>query len=143
MSKKNTRIQSNLHYNSEQAVHNKIIRVAIEAIKQSSVAGGNTTEKAVNLTLKAINLTENIIKLGLSIESSSALARVIYKTTREIVRGNKVCTILCIISGVCETLALCSSIMTFLPYRTQIYIGTKVVSRGCTSFRNLYAGEGC
>lgn len=76
-------------------------------------------------------------------ESSSAIGRIAYKTTRDIVRGDTVCTGLCLVSGTCEVIALCCSTVTVRPFRGRIYVGAKIVSKGCISFRNACAGEGC
>lgn len=60
-----------------------------------------------------------------------------------IARGEKVCTGLCLVSGVSEGLAFVCSTVKVIPYRGRIYVGAKIVSKNCMTYRNLCAGEGC
>ena len=76
-------------------------------------------------------------------ESSGALANIAFKTTKDIARGDKVYTGLCLVSATCETLALDCSTMKLIPFRGRIYIVSKIISKGCMIWRNACAGEGC
>lgn len=76
-------------------------------------------------------------------ESATALGKIAFKTTKDIARGDTICRGLCVVSGTCETIALCCSTVKVIPYRGKIYVAAKIVSKGCMSFRNACAGEGC
>ena len=76
-------------------------------------------------------------------ESASALGRVAFKTTRDIARGDTICTGLCLVSGTCEAVALCCSTIKIIPGRGKAYMAAKIISKGCISFRNACVGEGC
>lgn len=72
-----------------------------------------------------------------------ALSRITFKATRDITIGDNICTGLCLISGEYETVALVCSTVKILPFRGRIYVGAKIISQGCMTYRNLCAGEGC
>jgi hypothetical protein len=84
-----------------------------------------------------------VTELGGGSEAASALGRIAFKTTKDIARGDVVCTGCCLVSGTCETVALCCSTIKVIPCRGQIYVGAKILSKGCMAFRNACAGEGC
>jgi len=131
-------------------VRDFIIKSGVESVTEAAYISGNNTEKVLEIAEMA--------KIGLKaaggaletaggavggVESGGALGKIAYKTTRDIARGDTVCTGLCVVSGACETVALCCSTVKIIPYRGQIYIGVKILSRGCMCFRNACAGEGC
>ena len=76
-------------------------------------------------------------------ESAAALGKIAFKTTKDMARGDTLCTGLCVVSGTCETIALCCSTIKVIPFRGRIYVCAKIVSKGCISFRNACVGEGC
>ncbi len=76
-------------------------------------------------------------------EATTSFSKVAFKTTKDIARGDKVCTGLYLISGVSEGLALACSTVRIIPFRGRIYVGAKLVSKGCMTYRNLCVGEGC
>lgn len=76
-------------------------------------------------------------------ESGTAFSKIAFKTTKDIARGDKVCTGLCLVSGVSEGIAFACSTLKIIPFRGRIYVGAKVVSKTCMTYRNLCAGEGC
>jgi len=104
---------------------------------------GNKTEVLVEMAQKAGNAIDGGTALAGGGESASAFGRIAFKTTRDIARGDKVCTGLCLVSGTCEAVALGCSTIKVIPFRGRIYIGAKLVSKGCIAFRNSCAGEGC
>ncbi len=74
---------------------------------------------------------------------AGALGSIGLKTTKDIALGDAVYTGLCDISGMCETIALGCSTIKVIPYKGQIYLYAKIISKGCMSYRNLCAGDGC
>lgn len=76
-------------------------------------------------------------------ETASALGRIAFKTTKDIARGDSICTGLCLVSATYETIAFGCSTIKFIPFRGKISVSAKIVSKGCMSYRNLCAGEGC
>ena len=117
--------------------------VILPAAKESDYAAGNITERLVDVASKSGTAIDRATELGLGSESAGALGRVAFKATKDAARGDTVCTGLCLVSGTCEAVALCCSTIKIIPCRGQIYVGAKVISRGCISFRNACAGEGC
>ena len=91
-----------------------MIKARIEAAEKSDFAAGNTTEKLVA-----------------------------FKTTKDISRGDPVCTGLCFVSGACESVALCCSIVKCISFRGPIHVSAKVISKGCMAFHNACAAESC
>lgn len=117
----------------------------LKAAEESAYKTGNKTEEAVTYifsrVLKLETAVEKGTELGLGTESAGSLGRILFKAGKD----DKVCTGLCAISGTCETVALCCSTIKIIPGRTQIYIASKIISRGCIPYRNACAGEvgGC
>ena len=118
-------------------------QATMEGATQAAYKAGNMTEKVVTLADKAGVTVDRGIELGFGGESASSLGRVAFKTTKDIARGDSVCTGLCLVSGTCEAIALCCSTVKIIPCRGRIYVGAKIISRGCIAFRNACAGEGC
>lgn len=81
--------------------------------------------------------------MGGGSESAAALGKIAFKTGKDIAHGDSVCTGLCAVSGVCETLALGCSTIKIIPFRGRIYVCVKIISKGCMTYRNLCAGESC
>jgi phage-related tail protein len=124
-------------------VRDKMIEAGVKAVEESAYTAGNKTENILEIAEKAKDIIDGGIKLVGGTEASSALGRIGFKATKDIARGDKICTGLCLVSGACETVALGCSTIKIIPFRGQIYIGAKIVSSGCIAFRNACAGEGC
>lgn len=124
-------------------MHKQTAQTTLEGATQAAYKAGNMTEKVVSLADKAGVTLDRGIELGFGTESAGALGRVAFKTTKDIARGDQVCTGLCLVSGTCEAVALCCSTVKIIPCRGRIYVCAKIVSQGCIAFRNACAGEGC
>lgn len=129
-----------------EAVRDATIKAATEAAYQA----GNQTNKIVEIGEKVTDILakgSDAIDGGTALvggtESSRAIANIAFKTTKDMARGDKVCTGLCLVSATCETVALGCSTMKFIPCRGRLYIASKIVSKGCMTWRNACAGEGC
>ena len=124
-------------------IRDAIIKAGLKTAEESGYAAGNTTEKLVDLASKAekgVDIGTQLVGGG---ESAGALGRIVFKATKDVARGDSVCTGLCLISGTCETIALGCSMIKILPGRGRIYMYSKIVSKGCMSYRNLCAGDDC
>lgn len=135
--------KSKLYLTPGENIRDAIIQAGIKAAEESGYAAGNTTERLVNIASKAGPAIDRATELGLGTESAGALGRVAFKATKDIARGDSVCTGLCLVSGTCEAVALCCSTIKVIPFRGRIYVSAKIISKGCISFRNACAGEGC
>ena len=128
-------------------VRDKMIEVGIKAVEESAYITGNKTNKTLELALEVAEKAKNAVDGGTALaggtESAGALGRIGFKVTKDIARGDKICTGLCLVSAGCETVALGCSTIKIIPFRGRIYIGAKIISKGCISFRNACAGEGC
>ena len=102
-------------------VRDTIIKSGIKAAEESGYTSGNTTKK----------LVEVAAGIGNSIDFRTKLV------------GGGVCTGLCAVSRVCETIAIGCSLIKIIPFRGNIYVCAKIVSKGCMTYRNICAGEGC
>lgn len=126
-----------------EAVRDATIKAATEAAYQA----GNNTDKMLEVAEKVGNTVDNAVTGGAALvggtESSRALATIGFKTTKDIARGDQVCTGLCLVSATCETVALSCSTIKRIPFRGRIYIGAKIISKACMTWRNACAGEGC
>lgn len=134
---------SKLKVTPGESVRDAMIKAGIKAVEESGYAAGNTTEKLVNIATQSGQIVDRVTELGGGGEAASALGKIVFKTTKDIARGDVVCTGCCIVSGTCETVALCCSTIKIIPFRGRIYVGAKIISKGCMSFRNACAGEGC
>jgi len=134
---------SKLKVTPGESVRDAMIKAGIKAVEESGYAAGNTTEKLVNIATQSGQIIDRATELGGGGEAASALGKIVFKTTKDIARGDVVCTGCCIVSGTCETVALCCSTIKIIPFRGRIYVGAKIISKGCMSFRNACAGEGC
>jgi hypothetical protein len=121
------------------AVRDATIKVATDA----AYVAGNNTDKIVETAKKVSDIINGGMILGGGFESSGSLVKVIFKATKDIARDDKVCTGLCLISARCETVTFSCSTVKLIPYRGRIYIGYKIISRSCMSWRNACAKEGC
>lgn len=137
------RKKSKLDNTAGEIVRDQIIEASIKAAERTAYSVGNQTDSIIGIAEKAKNAIDGGTVLAGGGESASALGRIAFKASRDIARGDSVCTGLCIVSGTCEAIALSCSTMRFIPGRGRIYVGAKIVSRGCIAFRNSCAGEGC
>ena len=122
-----------------ESIRDATIKMGMEAAYQA----GNNTDRIIGVADKIGRGVDGGAVLFGGCESSGALGRIVFKTTKDFVSGDKICTGLCLISATCETLALSCSTIKIIPYRGRIYIGCKIVSRGCMSWRNACARDGC
>ena len=72
-------------------------------------------------------------------ELASALGWIAYKTIKDVVRGDK----LYLISRTCKVVVLGCSTIKVIPFRVEIYVWAKIISKGCISFRNICARQRC
>ena len=135
--------KSELYLTPGENVRDAIIEAGLKAAQESGYAAGNTTEQLVKIASRVGTGLDRATELGLGTESAGALGKVAFKATKDAARGDTVCTGLCLVSGACETIALCCSTIKVIPFRGRIYVGAKIVSKGCMTFRNACAGEGC
>lgn len=120
-------------------VRDEIIKRATEAAYEA----GNRTDKIAAFVDKVADKVDKGTAIVGGTESSGALAKIAYKTTKDVARGDSVCTGLCIVSAVCETVAMGCSTIKKVPCRGRIYLGCKMISKACMTWRNACAGEGC
>ena len=124
-------------------IRDNVIKAGVKAAEESAYAAGNTTEKLVEVASNAGTIIDRAAELGLGTESAGALGKVLFKATKDAARNDKLCTGLCLVSGTCESVALCCSQFKVIPFRGRIYVGAKIISKGCITFRNACSGEGC
>ena len=137
------RKKSELQNTPGEVVRDSIIKAGIKAAEEAGYAAGNKTEVLVELAQKVGDTIDGGTALVGGSESASAFGRIAFKTTQDMARGDTVCTGLCLISGTCEAVALGCSTIKVIPFRGRIYVGAKIISKGCISFRNACAGAGC
>jgi hypothetical protein len=141
--RQNRRKNSELEATLGENIRDSIIKAGIKTAEESDYAAGNTTEKMVEIASRLGDGVDLGTRLGLGSESASSIGRIIFKATKDMARGDSVCTGLCLVSGASETIALACSALKFIPYRGNIYVFAKIVSKGCMTYRNNCAGEGC
>jgi hypothetical protein len=141
--KKRFRKKSELKLTPGENVRDAIIQAGIKTAQESGYAAGNQTEKLVNIASNLGTAVDRGTALGGGTEAAGSLGKILFKTTKDVARGDAVCTGLCVVSGACETIALGCSTIKIIPYRGKIYVCVKIISKGCMSYRNLCAGDGC
>ena len=99
------------------------------------------TEKLVNIGLNMGTVVDRSTELVGGSEAATALGKIAFKTTKDVARGDTLCTGLCLVSGTCKTVALCCSTIKIIPFRGRIYVGAKILSKGCMTFRNACTCE--
>ena len=90
-------------------VRDAMISAGIKAVQESAYVAGNSTYEIVRVAEKASNVIDGGTALAGGTEAAGALGKILYKTSKDIARGDTVCTGLCVISGTCESVALCCS----------------------------------
>lgn len=108
--------------------------------EKSEYKVNNTPDNLVSLSGAIIDRGTELV---VGSESAQALGRIAYKTSRDLSRNDKICSSLCLISCAAETVALACSVISIIPFRGRMYVGAKIISQSCMSFRNLCANEGC
>lgn len=131
----------------------KIINATEQLNQVASVVTENVGEVASNVKDVADSVTGLAKSIGPAVdrgveltgggEAGTAFSRIAFKTGKDIARGDKVCTGLCLISGISEGVAFTCSTVKVIPFRGRIYVGAKIISKSCMTYRNLCAGEGC
>jgi hypothetical protein len=124
-------------------VRDFIFETGMKTAKESAYLAGNNTDKLIKVSERIGSVVDRGTELIGGAEASTALGKIIFKTTKDVGRGDRVCTGLCVVSAACEAVAVGCSTLKILPGRGRIYVGAKVISRGCMAFRNACAGEGC
>lgn len=141
--KKKNRNLSTLNLTPGETVRDALIQAGMKTAEEAGYAAGNTTDRLVSVASELGHVVDLGTQLGGGSESAAALGKIAFKTSRDIARGDTICTGLCVVSGVCETVALGCSTIKIIPFRGRIYVCVKIVSKGCMTYRNLCAGEGC
>ena len=131
--------ESKLQITPGEAVRDSIIKSGLEA----AYAAGNKTDEIHQIGRVAKTAVDGGVALCGGAEASKSLGTIVFKAVKDIARGDATCTGLCCISGTCESAALLCSTVPIIPFRGRIYVGAKIVSRGCMAYRNLCAGEAC
>ena len=94
---------------------------ATEFAKQVSYIAGNSTLRALELSKKA----EFIAGGAGGIQAAGSASVTLWKTLKDIKRGDPLCTGLCAISTSAEIVAAACSVAPFIPYRAKIYGSVK------------------
>jgi len=133
---------SNLKETPGERVRDLIIQAGIKTAEEAGYAAGNRTNQFVEIANKLGVYIDGGTQLAGGTESASALGRIVFKTAKDIARGDATCTGLCAVSATCETIALGCSTIKIIPYRGKVYVVAKIISQGCMSYRNLCAADG-
>lgn len=137
------RKKSELKVTPGEHVRDRIINAAVQAAQESAYVAGNNTDKVVKIADNLGNIIERGTELVGGVEGAQSFGKIAFKTTKDLARGDSVCTGLCLVAGTCEAVAVCCSTIKIIPFRGRIYVGAKILSKGCMSYRNACAGEGC
>jgi hypothetical protein len=137
------RKKSKLKLTPGENIRDTIIKAGIKTAEESAYVAGNNTDKLIKLSENLGGVVDRGTELVGGTESAGALGKIAFKTTKDMARGDTLCTGLCVVSGTCETIALCCSTIKVIPFRGRIYVCAKIVSKGCIAFRNACVGEGC
>ena len=124
-------------------VRDKMLEARMKAVEESAYIAGNKTHKMLELAETTKDAVDGGTALVGGTESAGALDQIGFKATKDIARGDKICTGLCLISARCETVASGCSTIKIISFKGRIYRGAKIISKGCIAFRNACAGEGC
>ena len=135
--------KSALKSTAGEIVRDSILEIGIKTAQDSAYIAGNNTQRLADVAERVADFVEGATSLAGGTESAGALGKIAFKTTKDLSRGDTVCTGLCVVSGTCESVAVVCSTARFIPYRWRIYGGAKVISKGCMTFRNICAAEGC
>lgn len=131
--------KSKLKITPGEVIRDSIIKSGLQA----AYVAGNKTDDVNQIARVAKTAVDGGVALCGGGEASTALGTIVFKALKDMARGDATCTGLCCISGTCESVALLCSTVPIIPSRGRIYVGVKIVSRGCMTYRNLCAGEAC
>lgn len=137
------RHQAELNLSLGENIRDGLIQAGIKAVEESAYASGNATDKLVKLASTAGTIIDRTTEFVGGSETASSIGKIAFKTTKDVIRGDKICVGLCLVAVTCETIAFGCSTCKFIPLRGKVYVLTKVVSKGVMTYRNLCAGEGC
>jgi hypothetical protein len=137
------RKKSELKLTPGEHIRDAIIKTGLKTIEESAYIADNNSDKILKVAESLGGVVDRGTELAGGGESAAALGRIAFKTTKDIARGDTLCTGLCVVSGTCETIALCCSTIKIIPFRGRIYVFAKITSKGCIAFRNACVGEGC
>lgn len=79
-------------------------------------------------------MIDRATELSSGYESVSAFSKILFKTIKEIARGDSLCTGICRVFGTGETVAFCCSTIKIIPFRDRVYVDAKIISRNCITF---------
>jgi hypothetical protein len=131
--------ESKLKITPGESVRDGIINSAVQA----AYVAGNNTDKIADFAETAKTVVDGGTAIVGGSEASVSLGTIIFKAGKDIARKDVTCTSLCCVSATCESVALLCSTTSFIPFSGRVYIGAKIISKGCMRYRNLCAGEGC
>ena len=98
-----------------ETVRDAIISAGVKAANEAAYAAGNETDTVVEIAKKAGAVVDGGTALFGGGESAHAFGKVAFKTTKDLARGDKVCTGLCLVSGTCELVALGCTTIKVIP----------------------------
>lgn len=90
-------------------VRDAIIKARLGTVQEFSYVADNNTNNFLNIAESfghVVDLGTELIGGG---ESVTALGKIAFKITKDITRGDTICTVLYLLSGTCESIALCCS----------------------------------
>lgn len=131
--------KSKLQVTPGESIRDSIIQSSIQA----AYAAGNSTEKVAETASIVKDAADGGIALFGGGEASTSLGKIMFKAGKDVARGDATCTGLCCVSATCESVAILCSTVKVIPFRGRIYVGVKIISKGCMTYRNLCAGENC
>lgn len=97
-------------------IRNLMIKSRTKIIEESIYSVGNNTDNVIQLTEKAGGVIARATELVSGGESVAALSKIAFKITKDVIRSDDVCAELCLISGACQTVALCCSTIKVIPF---------------------------
>ena len=133
------RKKSKLQITPGESIQDSIIKSSF----QVAYATGNSPEKVGEVASIVKDVMDGGIALSGGGEASKSLATIVFKAGKDIARGDATCTGLCCVSATCESVAVLCSTIRVIPFRGRIYVGVKIISKGCMTYRNLCAAENC
>ena len=112
--------KSELKVTPGESVRDGIIKAGLKAAEESGYAAGNPTEKFVEIATRIGKGVDLGTQFTGGTESAGAIGRIAFKVTKDVARGDSICTGLCAVSGTCETIALGCSTIKIIPCRGRI-----------------------
>ena len=118
-----------------------IIETGVGLVREKAYVASNKTDKLLQFAEKSKNIVDEETVVANDNQPATAFSRIAFKETKNISRGNKICTSLYVVLAKCKIVALKCSIIKTIPYKGQIYIRAKIVSKEYMSFKNACSGE--